>query len=399
MNQQNSGVVRGSAKTASWAAVWTLAVVVALLNAAEFLPASLLTPMAASLGASEGLIGQSVTATALCAIATSLLIAPMTRRINRRPVLLVLSVALVVSSLVVAIAPNAAIMLAARLVLGLTVGGVWGLSASLALRLVPARDVPKALAIIFGGGSVALVAAPALGAYFGGIVGWRGVFIGLTVLAAMTLVAQFATLPSMPSQSATGRVGLGSALRLPGLLLGMGGVMLMFGGAMTFQTYIRPFLETITGMNTELVSLALLFLGVASLLGTIIAPRFLRSSIRPLLTVVAFAEAVWLTALLIFGASMIATLVFITLFGLFLGMVSVSWSTWITRAFPHHAEPAGGILVAAIQGSMMVGALIGGGLIDTLGATAPLAASITILTLAAVYIWIALRHHDNQTKA
>ncbi len=42
------------------------------LVTAEFLPASLLTPMAADLGISEGAAGQAVTATAAVAMVTSL---------------------------------------------------------------------------------------------------------------------------------------------------------------------------------------------------------------------------------------------------------------------------------------------------------------------------------------
>lgn len=387
MSQIDTRTTGAEVRAASWVAVWALAVVVALLNAAEQLPASLLTPMAAGLSATEGLIGQSVTATAIFAIATSLLIAPMTRRIDRRPVLLGLSAVLVVSSLVVAIAPNTAIMLAARLILGLSVGGVWGLSASLALRLVPAADVPKALAIVFGGGSVAMVAAPALGAFFGGIIGWRGVFVGLTILAAVALVALFFALPSMPSQNTGSNTGLGAALRLPGLVLAMLGVMLMFGGGQAFQTYVRPFLEGVSGMGTGQVSLTLFIFGVTSLTGTMIVPRLLGPNIRKVLASVAAAEVMSLTALLVFGGSMVAAMVCIGLWGIFLGMVAVSWSTWVTRNYPDHAEPAGGILVAAIQGSMMLGALIGGGLIDTIGVTAPLIAAIAILALAALYIW------------
>lgn len=58
------------------------------LITAEFLPASLLTPMAASLGVSEGMAGQAVTATALVALVTGLLITPATRKIDRRWVLM-----------------------------------------------------------------------------------------------------------------------------------------------------------------------------------------------------------------------------------------------------------------------------------------------------------------------
>ena len=58
----------------AWRAVWSLGLGVFGLIIAEFLPASLLTPMAQDLGISEGLAGQSVTVTAFVAMFASLFI-------------------------------------------------------------------------------------------------------------------------------------------------------------------------------------------------------------------------------------------------------------------------------------------------------------------------------------
>jgi predicted MFS family arabinose efflux permease len=49
------------------------------------------------------------------------------------------------------------------------------------------------------------------------------------------------------------------------------------------------------------------------------------------------------------------------------------------------------MLVAAIQGSMMLGALLGGVLVDTRGPSAPLTAAVIILAAAAVYVGIIMR--------
>lgn len=384
--------VAGDAVTTSrWTAVWALALAVTTLNTSEMLPASLLTPMADSLGASEGLIGQSVTATALLAIATSLFIAPVTRRFDRRNVLLVVAAAQVLSNLVVALAPDAGVMLAARLLLGLTVGGVWGLSASLALRLVPTAGVPRALSIIFGGASVAMVAATPIGAFLGGIIGWRGVFFAAAALSAAAVLALALTLPRLPSQGDGNKFGLVRALRLPGLAVGMLGAMLLFGGQQLFMTYLRPFLEVIGGFDTNGVALVLLVLGVAGFLGTLAAPAFLARNIRFALAGAAAAQAVFLTLLFTVSGPQLITIGLIALWGLATGTVGVGWSTWLARTYSEHAESGGGILVAAIQGSMMLGAVIGGGLIDSVGAGGPLLAAVVILAIGAIHTCAALR--------
>ena len=61
-----------------WSAVYAVALSAAGLNIAEFLPASLLTPMAPSLGLGEGAVGQAVSVTAGVAIVTSLFTALQT---------------------------------------------------------------------------------------------------------------------------------------------------------------------------------------------------------------------------------------------------------------------------------------------------------------------------------
>jgi predicted MFS family arabinose efflux permease len=66
--------------------------------------------------------------------------------------------------------------LAARIALGLGLGGFWSMAASVAMRLVPPASVPKALAFMYGGTSVAILIAGPLGSYLGVSMGWRGVF-------------------------------------------------------------------------------------------------------------------------------------------------------------------------------------------------------------------------------
>jgi DHA1 family purine ribonucleoside efflux pump-like MFS transporter len=85
----------------NWSAVFAVAFCVACLITVEFLPVSLLTPMAQDLGISEGLAGQSVTTTAFVAMFASLFITSMIRSTDRRYVVILFSVLLTVSCLLV----------------------------------------------------------------------------------------------------------------------------------------------------------------------------------------------------------------------------------------------------------------------------------------------------------
>src|SRR5690606_25499871 len=89
-----------------WGAVVAMMLGVFSLVAAEFLPVSLLTPMATDLGISESLAGQAVSITAAFALGASLLVPWATHRFNRRKVLLAFSVLQTAANLMVAYAPG-----------------------------------------------------------------------------------------------------------------------------------------------------------------------------------------------------------------------------------------------------------------------------------------------------
>src|SRR5688572_7276201 len=90
----------------AWGAVMSMALCVAVLIASEFMPVSLLTPIAAELGVSEGQAGQAISISGLFAVITSLTIGGLTRRVDRKLVQSCFTGLLIVSALIVAFAPN-----------------------------------------------------------------------------------------------------------------------------------------------------------------------------------------------------------------------------------------------------------------------------------------------------
>ena len=252
----------------AWGAVFAIAFGMAVLTVAQTLPVGLLTPLAADLGISEGLAGQTMTASAALAFVTSLIIAFAARHLDRRVLILVLAILQGVSSLLVAVAPNLPLLLFGRMLLGVAAGGSWSFAAAVAMRLVPAALVPRALSIIIGGGPIASVAAVPMGSYLGSIIGWRAVFLVVAALALLALVWQFVALPSMPPRGRTRLATMLHLLQHPQVRLGMLGVLLLFGGHFAFFTYLRPFLEVVAHVGVRGLSWILLGSGIASVIGS-----------------------------------------------------------------------------------------------------------------------------------
>jgi predicted MFS family arabinose efflux permease len=132
----------------AWGAVGAMAMCVAMLIASEFMPVSLLTPIASDLGATQGMAGQAISISGLFAVVTSLLIPAIASHFDRRHVLIALTGVMLASLVLIACAPNFAVLMAARSLLGITVGGFWALATATVMRLVPAESIPKALGLM-----------------------------------------------------------------------------------------------------------------------------------------------------------------------------------------------------------------------------------------------------------
>jgi predicted MFS family arabinose efflux permease len=380
-----------AARASGWGAVFALTLCVATLIASEFMPVSLLTPIAADLRMTEGRVGQAIAVSGIFAVLASLGISSATRGIDRRRVLLSLTVLMLVSGVMVALAPNAGVFMAGRALVGVVVGGFWSMSAATVMRLVPEADVPRALGVLNGGNALATTIAAPLGSFLGQYVGWRGAFFAVVPLAALTLGWLFASLPPMPSERGPGGGTVFRVLRRRQVPLGMAALTLFFLGQFALYTYLRPFLETVTRVGVSTLSLLLLITGIAGLLGTWLIGRMLRTRLYSLLIAMPLAMAAIAVALTALGASPIAVGVLLAGWGLIGTAAPVGWWTWLSKVLPDDAEAGGGLMVAVIQLAIALGATAGGFIYDRSGYESTFAVSAAALCASALLAGIGWR--------
>jgi predicted MFS family arabinose efflux permease len=368
-----------SIRTGAWGAVFALTLCVSTLIASEFMPVSLLTPIASDLHVTEGQAGQAISISGVFAVLTSLLIASATRRTDRRSLLLSLTGLMLVSGLIVALAPNFFVLMIGRALIGVVIGGFWSMSAATVMRLVPKQDVPRALALLNGGNALATTVAAPLGSFLGQYIGWRGAFFAVVPLAAITLAWQFTSLPSLPPKDGSRASSALGVLRNTQARYGIAAVTLFFMGQFALFTYLRPFLETITRVNVSTLSLILFIVGGAGLLGTYLIGFALKRLLHSLLIAMPIAMAAIALALIALGSSPFATAVLLAGWGLIGTAAPVAWWTWLSRTLPHEAEAGGGLMVAAIQLAITLGAATGGLLFDSSGYESTFAVSAAML--------------------
>jgi len=189
MNTVNTHSPRsGAPYQPAWGAVFSMALGVVVLIASEFMPVSLLTPIAQDLGISQGQAGQAISVSGFFAVLTSLLNTPLTAHMDRKKVLIGFTSLLVLSGLIVTFAHNGALFMSGRALLGIAIGGFWSMSTATVMRLVPSHAIAKGLALINGGNALAATVAAPLGSFLGQYIGWRGSFFIVVPLPVIAFV-------------------------------------------------------------------------------------------------------------------------------------------------------------------------------------------------------------------
>ena len=370
--------------TAHWGGVFAMTLCVFALIASEFMPVSLLTPMAADFHVSEGWAGYGIAISGAFAVMTSLSISRLSGTLDRKVLLLGLTGLMSLSGLLVGLAPNYTIYMVGRALIGVVVGGFWSMSAAVAMRLVPTHQVARALAIFNGGNALATVVAAPLGSYLGSVIGWRGAFLCLVPVALIALAWQWVSLPSM--RSATRASSSGPVFRLLGnplVAFGMAAAGVFFMGQFMLYTYLRPFLEEVTRVDVATLSMILLAIGIAGFVGTSVVSTFLKMGMyRTLVTIPLLMAAIGI-ALALFGDSLVITAVLLCVWGLIATAAPVGWWLWLSRSLPGDAEAGGGLMVAVIQLCIALGSTLGGVLFDASGYRVTFEASAALLLIAA----------------
>ncbi|KRA98075.1 transcriptional regulator [Devosia sp. Root685] len=372
-----------------WLGVACLSLMTFVLIASEFMPVSLLTPIAADLGITEGQAGQAIAVSGLFAVVTSLFGNALLSRWDRRAAVILYTMVLIVSGIAVTFAPNYLIFMAGRALVGVSIGGFWSLSTAIVARMTSGADLPKALAMLQGGTALASVIAAPLGSFLGGLIGWRGAFFIVVPIGLAGIVWQLLVLPKLPP---THDVSVGTMFALLGnrvFAIGMAATTLAFMGQFAASTYFRPYLEGATGLDVNGLSLVLLGLGLAGLAGTTASGFVLRKHLRAMLIVLPTALAVLSLTLIAFGSIPVAVAALMVLWGFFSNPIPVGWGTWMTRIIPHDLEAGGGLQVALIQFAITAGAFGGGLLFDTSGWRGPFILCAVLLAIAASLAFLA----------
>ncbi|MFF5282606.1 MULTISPECIES: MFS transporter [Streptomyces] len=352
----------------------------------ESLPVGLLPLIGGTLGVSEGTAGLMVTVPGLVASVTAPLLPVAIRRADRRAVLLGLIVLMVAANGLSALAPDFAVLLASRFLVGVSIGGFWALAAGLAVRLVPERHVPRAVSIVFGGATAANVLGVPAGTLIGALADWRVAFAAVGGLGLLVLAALLWLLPSLPAERAVRLRTLPEQFHNPVVRAGVAATFLLVSGHYAAFTYVSPILRDVSGFDAGMIGPLLLGFGVAGIVGNFLAGAAAERDVRATVVTVGTVLALVLAVFPLAGRTPVGGAILLIVWGLGFGGVPVGVQTWILKSAPASAEAATALNTAVFNLAIALGALLGGVVADRLSLNGVLAlgAVLTLLTSLAV---------------
>ena len=348
----------------------------------ETLPVGLLTPIGSDLGVSAARVGLLVTAYGLVVVIASIPLTYLTRAVPRRVLIATLLAAYVASSLGSALAGSYGTLMATRVVTALGQAVFWSVVVPIAAGLFPAEVRGRALAVLFGGVSVAAVVGVPAGTWVGQHLGWRWSFAMLAAAGAVALVALVATLPP-DSRRLVDPAGPGSRpdRRRFSALITM--TALATTGSFVFLTYLSPYLTDAVGISAGLLSVVLLLRGLAGIGGVAVAGPLVDA--RPRLAI-ALPVAVQAAALLLLvhPPGPVAAVVLVALTGYAFAAFTTPLSTRILQTAPIRLDLATSVSSTGVNVGITLGALIGSALLDGGSSVRSTALAGGLLTLAAL---------------
>jgi DHA1 family purine ribonucleoside efflux pump-like MFS transporter len=348
----------------SWLAVGAVGFGIFALVTTEFLPASLLPRIAADMGTTEGAAGQAVTATAVMGALTAPTIAALVPRLDRRTLLILLTLLGLLSNVLVAVAPSYWLLLASRVLLGAALAGFWAMALAVVGSILPADRMGRGMTVVNVGVSLATVVAVPVGTYLGEAWGWRPVFWLAAALSLVALLALAAWLPPVAPSGAPGLRTVVATARTRTMAVGLAAVGLVAGGHFAAFTYVRPAADLVPAMDPGRLALLLTVFGLGTFVGTVLSGQIADRRLRLGILVAPVLIGASTTAFAVLSGSYVAVIGAVAVWGAAFGGVPTLVMTWVARVEPDRLEPAGSLTTGMFQVAIASGAAVGGVLLD-----------------------------------
>lgn len=343
------------------------------IGTTEFVIVGLVPTIAEQLAISLPSAGMLVSIYALGVAIGAPVLTALTGKLPRKQLLLALMVLFTVGNLLAWQAPGYATLVVARLLTGLAHGVFFSIGSTIATSLVPKEKAASAIAIMFGGLTVALVTGVPLGTFIGQHFGWRETFLAVSLLGVIALIASAILVPgNIPGRAPASLADQLKVLTHPRLLMIYAITALGYGGVFTAFTFLAPMMQNLAGFTPNAVSWILLGYGVAVAVGNIWGGKLAdKHGAVPALKFIFAALAVLLVVFQFTASIQYAALATVLVMGVFaFGNVPGLQVYVVQKAeeyTPAVVDVASGPNIAAFNVGIAIGSVVGGQTVEHYG--------------------------------
>jgi DHA1 family inner membrane transport protein len=300
-----------------------------------------------------------------------------------------------------ALSNDFATVLIARVVTALASGAFWSVASVVATQAAGPANSSRALGVMMSGVGLATVAGVPLGSFAGQLLGWRGTFWALAVLAVLAapVIARFTPADGAPSApSVRSELRAITNRRMAILVVA---TVLATGGYMTTFSYVSPLATDRAGIPSWAVPLMFVVFGLGAILGTNLAGRF--ADQRPIATFMTATAGTVVLMVLLVPLSTNAAVTFVLMF--LLGVAGMGIPPVGTGLAVRYASAAptlaAAISVSSFNGGTAIGTWLGASALESsLGVVGPLAVAIIMAVLGLLTLLaMALRPATSGAKA
>ncbi|CZQ92507.1 Hypothetical protein Tpal_1501 [Trichococcus palustris] len=341
--------------------IYLLTFVSFLVGTLQFVIGGILDKVALSVGVSVSTVGQVITAFSLAAAIGTPIFMMATAKMDRRKQLLIGLAAILLSTISTIALPGFGFLMFSRIILGVGTG-IYNISAyAIIAKMAPPGRQAMALSNLAMGASAALVIGVPIARVVAAVYDWRIIFLVIGILTLLSIVAVIRMIPTAAGEAPIPLSQQLSLLKNPKITVALSVSFFMFVAYSIVNSYTTPFLLSVMPSMESRISVILLLLGVASLVGSKLG-GFLADRMGAARTLVGgmIVQAIALMMIPIFSGSVIATVSLLIIWAI------AAWICGPTLNFNlvSLAPEASGIMLSLnstfIQFGFAAGAAIGG---------------------------------------
>lgn len=372
------------------------------LGTTEFMIAGLLPELATAFGVSVPDAGLLISLFAVGVVVGAPTMTVLTSRAPRKLTLVTLLVVFLAGEVLAALAPTFGVLMTARVVTAVAHGAFFGIGAVVAADLVSPDKKARAIAIMFGGLTIATVAGVPMGTFIGQQLGWRATFWAVAIVGALGLVGVIALVPRQPRDEAQRFGSELAAFRRPRLWLALATTTLSQAALYSAYTYLAPLVTEITGFTATAVAPLLMLYGVGTVLGSWLGGRFADRNLMRALAIGLVVLGGILALFTLTAHSKSAMVITLAVFGVASFAINPALQTRVMSISPDAPTLASAVNISAFNVGNALGPWLAGLAISSgAGFLAPsrVGAALAVGSIATALASIAADHRKSRTHA